>query len=306
MTARPVTPPTAEELRRLSLVRHLFGLGVVQSRGSEPTAGLSILSFHDAAESFLQLACERYGTGENKADFMRYWELLEGKGFQVPQRETMRRLNAARRGLKHQGILPAKVELEGFRAAVTNFLYDSTTMLFGIDFERVTLVHLVADTEAREKLEEAYEALAAHDHGTALGLAAVAFIFVQRAYDRNQASTLPSHTPTSLRALATRSAFTGFAISNLTRALGDEAGRALHTIYDNNNDALKILSEAIELTSGGLDLKDYLLFRAHIPAVHHLIGGKLMIDWTQEPTEDEAVVRRCLNFTVEAAVRLAV
>jgi hypothetical protein len=122
MSDPETAPPTAEELRRLSLVRHLYGLGVAQSRGAEPTSGLSILPFHDAAGSFLQLACERYEADENKADFMRYWELLAEKAVVVPQRETMRRLNAARRVLKHQGILPAQVELEGFRAAVTNFL----------------------------------------------------------------------------------------------------------------------------------------------------------------------------------------
>jgi len=92
MPGPEIAPPTAEELRRLSLVRHLYGLGVAQSHGAEATAGLSILLFHDAAESFLQLASERYGAGENKADFMRYWELLAEVGVTVPQRETMRRL----------------------------------------------------------------------------------------------------------------------------------------------------------------------------------------------------------------------
>ena len=71
---------------------------------------------------FLQLACEKYETGENKADFMRYWELLGKKGIVVPQGEDDAASQCSAPGLKHQGILPAHVELEGFRAAMTNFL----------------------------------------------------------------------------------------------------------------------------------------------------------------------------------------
>jgi hypothetical protein len=300
-------PPTAEELRRLSIVRHLYSLGVAQSRGTEPTtAALSILPFHDAAESFLQLACERYGAGENKADFMRYWELLAAKDIEVPQRETMRRLNAARRVLKHQGILPAQVELEGFRAAVTNFLYDSTPMLFGIDFDKITLVHLISDTAAREKLEGAYGALAAHDHRNALGSAAIAFILVQRAHKRGQAALFPPHTPTSLRAKTSRSAFTDFALHDFERALGSGLGRSLRKIVEGNDRAVELLSEAIELISYGVDLKDYILFTSYIPVVHQFAGGKMQIEWLQQPTEDPDIVSRCLNFVVDAAVRLGV
>jgi hypothetical protein len=296
------TPPTAEELRRLSLVRHLYGLGVAQSHGSEPTAGLSILPFHDAAESFLQLACERYQAGENKADFMQYWKLLADKGIEVPQRETMRRLNAARRGLKHQGILPAQVELEGFRAAATNFLYDSTPMLFGVDFDKVSLVHLVTDAGAREKLEEAYRALAANDHQNALGSAAIAFILVQRAHNRNHASSLPPYAPTSLRAMVSRSAFADFSVNDLERVLGNSIRR----LAEHNDRAVEVLGEAVELVGLGVDLKDYVLFKAYIPVVHQLIGGSMTIDWMQQPTEDHDTVWRCLNFVVDAAVRLGV
>lgn len=300
-------PPTAEELRRLSLVRHLYDLGLAQSRGAEPTAGLSILTFHDAAESFLQLACERYNAGENRADFMRYWDLLAEKAVTVPQRETMRRLNAARRGLKHQGILPAHVELEGFRAAVTNFLYDSTPVLFGIDFHKVTLVHLIADTEAREKLEEAFRALAAHDHRTALGSAGIAFILVQRALHRNRAVAFPPNMPTSLQARASGGGFVDFAVHDLERTLGTAVGRSVLTIAERNNRAVEVLSEAIELISCGVELKDYIMFTSYTPAVHEMaVSGSMTIDWFLEPTQDPDIVEQCLNFVVNAAVRFGV
>jgi hypothetical protein len=300
------TPPTIEELRRLSLVRHLFGLGVSQSHGSEPTAGLSILPFHDAAEAFLQLASERYQAGENKADFMQYWALLAAKSIEVPERETMRRLNAARRGLKHQGILPAHIELEGFRAAVTNFLYGSTPILFGIDFDKISQVHLILDTAAREKLEEAYAALATNDHLTTLGSVAVAFILVQRAHNQTLALMFPPHTPASLRQRASRSVFSNFAVRNIETTFGNELARSIQQINESSSRSIDVLSEAIEIIGYGLDFRDYMLFKSHIPVVHQIIDGSMTIDWIREPTPDAEVVRKCVDFVVDVAVRLHV
>jgi hypothetical protein len=294
--------PSAEELRRLSLVRHLYGLGVTQSHGAAPTAALSILPFHDAAESFLQLACERYEAGENKADFMQYWSLLGAKGIQVSQRETMRRLNAARRVLKHQGVLPAEVEIEGFRAAVTNFFYDATPMLFGIDFNRVSLVHLVSDDAVRQNLEKAYAALEANDHQGALGFAAVAFILVRRARDRDQAQSLPPHTPATLPALVARSSFRGFVLNDLERLLG----HSIRRFAERADDAIGTLSESLELVSLGLPLTDYIFFKAYVPIVHQMIDGSMTVEWMKACTQDPDVVRRCLSFVVDAAVRLGV
>jgi hypothetical protein len=56
-----------------------------------------------------------------------------------------------------------------------------------------------------------WHSLATHDRLNALGLAAVAFILVRRAHNRNQASSFLPHTRTSLWTRATgRSAFTSF------------------------------------------------------------------------------------------------
>ena len=299
-------PPTPEELRRLSLVRHLYGIGVVQSRGAEPTAGLSILPLHDSAEAFLQLACERYDAGENKADFMRYWELLSAKGIAVFERETMRQLNVARRSLKHQGILPAHVELEGFRAAVTNLLYGSSVALFGIEFDKITQVSLVSDPVSRGKIEAAYKAFEMKDHQSALGLAAAAFILVRRARDEVRTSSLPSQMPASLWAKTTQSSFSNFAIRDVERSLGRDIARSLTRLTDDTNRSVQVLSEAIDMVSSGLDINDFMFFSAYTPIVHQMIGGALTIDWLKEPTDDPAVVSRCLDFLVSAAIRFGV
>jgi hypothetical protein len=169
------TLPSPTEMRRLAVIRYLHGQGIEHSRGPEPVAGLAILSLHDAAEMFLQILCEHYDVGENKADFMRYWELLATKGIVVTQREAMRRLNAARRVLKHQGVLPAHVELEGFRAATTNLLYENSRAFLGVDFDSVSLVDLIVNDEIRYALHETEKDIQSENYIDAMGNLAIIF-----------------------------------------------------------------------------------------------------------------------------------
>jgi hypothetical protein len=71
-------PASPDELRRLAFVRYLYGLGVEQSRQPMPTRLASILTFQDAVELFLGLACERAGQATtDKTRLYEYFELLE-------------------------------------------------------------------------------------------------------------------------------------------------------------------------------------------------------------------------------------
>lgn len=127
---------------------------------------------------------------------------------------------------------------------------------------------------------------------------------VRRAHNRNRAATLPPHTPKSLRALARRSAFSDFAIKELERVFGNGVGHAIRKIAEGNDRGIEILSEAVELIGCGSDLNNYMIFMAYTPAVHQIIDGSIKIDWMQEPANDDDIVLRCLNFVVDAAVRL--
>ena len=78
---------------------------------------------------FLQLASE-FLDAETKAkmEFLDYWSAIGKKlpGGEVGMKESMSRLNKARVGLKHSGIIPDKSMIEGFRSSVTSFFQEST------------------------------------------------------------------------------------------------------------------------------------------------------------------------------------
>ena len=51
----------------------------------------------------------------------------------------MHAFNKARVGLKHHGVLPAKVHTEAIRANVTSFFVESTILIFGVEFDDISL-----------------------------------------------------------------------------------------------------------------------------------------------------------------------
>src|SRR5271165_711783 len=184
--------PNPDEMRRLTLIRHLYNIGVSQSLAAEPKSGLALLPFHDAVEMFLKLACERYTAGAtNKTSFMEYWNLLSKKGVILTQQDGMGRLNTARVSLKHHGILCATAELEGMRATTTNFFQENAEKVFDVPFHKISLLALVRDEEVLRYLTDAEKAFSSHDYRQTLAYIKAAFILSLRKYETN--ATTASH-----------------------------------------------------------------------------------------------------------------
>jgi hypothetical protein len=282
---------TKDLTRRLAFVRYLYGLGVDQSHKPEPFAAVAVLTFHDACEMFLQIAAEHNGVtfpGKKSPDFLEYWQLV---GQQVPSlvtsRASMSRLNRARGNLKHGGVFPAHVEIEGFRATVTSFLKDNALPLLGVNLDDVSLTSMIKSDDVRGPLERAETALSAGDLQSALEEVASAFTVSLRRFERRpRASTHPVGRPYSLRD-ATASLFGGYEIE-----------AALDRVVD-------VFSEAITVVAYNLDFDSYLMFKTHAPVVHEIAGGSIQVEWTlrSHPTDSE-VVGRCLNFVIDTAIRL--
>jgi hypothetical protein len=265
---------------------------VDQSHKPEPLAAFAVLTFHDACEMFLQIAAEHNDVMPSKrSDFLDYWTLFEQQAqLQVTLKVSMDRLNRARTTLKHGGVLPAHAEIEGFRAAVTSFLQDNALSLLGVNLNDVSLTSMVRSDDVRGPLELAETALSAGDLQGALEEVASAFAISLRRFEgRPRAATGPLGRPYSLRN-ATVGLLESFTL-NETR----DIERTLHRMVD-------AFSEAITVVAYNLDFDSYLMFKTHAPVVH--VGGRILVEWTRDEPTDPEVVRRCLNFVIDTAIRL--
>jgi len=283
-------PPEAV-MRRLALIRYLYETGVQQSRQPEPLGLTSILMLHDTIELFLQLASEQLNVEKQNQGFMEYWELLESKlGRELTERESLKRLNKARVDFKHYGILPSKLEIEGFRASTTNFLEVNSPMIFGVEFNSISMTSLVQCAEARGNLETALKLIEQEKCEEAIDKIAVAF--AQLIYDYEKRQT-------------TGSFFFGESFLCLGSSSIAIRGSTLADFVDTVEDSLEALQRAVKVLSLGLDYRRYDKFTQLTPSVKKIPGGDYYIPSIKReraPTAYEC--RFCLDFVVESAIRL--
>jgi hypothetical protein len=165
-------------ISRLALVRYIYGQAVRESRRPEPICATAILGFHDAVEMFLHTTCEHLNAQlPKRVYFESYLDALAAQPLNLVVEHiiSVKRLNTVRNNLKHHGVIPALLEVEGLRAATGNFLEDNSRKLLSMDFATVSLVHLVGDTDVRSLLQEATSQLDAGNLDRAPRSVSIAF-----------------------------------------------------------------------------------------------------------------------------------
>lgn len=288
-------------MRRLAFIRYLYKLGLEQSKQPEPLSSVSVLTFHDSAELFLQLAAEYRDKGKKDMTFMGYWEVFEGKldGGGLTQKESMRRLNTTRVAVKHYGNLPSKIDIEAHRATITNFFEDNTNLIFGVEFSSISMIDLVSVEDVRKSLIEATttfnkEGSSEKDYREAMGIIAVSYHKLIKEHHRRNSTPFGS-----IYNLKFGKGVRGFNLGGNDRAIGfvskaiDEIGKQLDSIGD-----------IIEILLCGIDYKKYAAFSGIIPYVHQTMDGRYHISPRSTKAPTKAQCQFCIDFVIECALRL--
>ncbi|MFH1419661.1 MAG: hypothetical protein ABII12_15405 [Planctomycetota bacterium] len=290
-------------VKRLAFIRYLYQSGVSQSRAVSPLSCASILTFHDAVELFLQLASEHLNSGGGQPSFMDYWDILNKKldPNDLGQKESMRRLNKARVGLKHHGTFPSDLDTEAFRAAVTAFFQENTPVVFGIELDDVSLVEYVNPESARVHLHEAEELIRNGDTLGALDKIAVAFSEMISDYEDRKCdrfSNSPFYFGRDMTFLSS---------SHMGLRDGFSAPeRKLAEFVDRVKESLEAMQDAMKVLALGMDYRKYSKFKRLTPNVIRTIDGAAHLrrryDEEDKPSPEEA--RFCLDFVVESSLAL--
>jgi hypothetical protein len=136
----------------------------------------AILDFHDAVELFYGTALDHAGVQlARKTQFDEYWDKLAAQVQGLPGRASMRNLNAVRVQLKHHGVIPGTQQVATFLGEVTAFLTDACQLVFGLDWDLVSMADLIPQQVVKDKVRAAQAAEAAGDRIEAVGLLAEAF-----------------------------------------------------------------------------------------------------------------------------------
>ena len=296
-------------MRRLAYIRYLHHLGAEQARMPEPLSSASVLMLHDAVETFLLLATEF--VGENPpAQFERYWDTLDGKlrnGASLTTRQGMRRLNKVRVNLKHHGAHPDAPTIELAVADTQAFMTLNTQLAFGLDYEVVSMTHLITQTRVRELVATAEKANASLDRKAAMVALVDAFEELLNPHQPNE--RVPFYKPDTspltfgprlewpLSTDTIRRMFGTPANAHEARRFGDQI-EAITRIVDR-------LRPAVQMAVLSISFADYLRFKTLTP--YAATYGDGMKRYTApagySPSGDD--VGFCLQFVVTAALRLS-
>jgi hypothetical protein len=276
-------------LTRLSFIKYLYTFAIEQSYKPEPFGSISILIFHDAIESFNILALEYKADilkeinyirkKPTDPNFMEYWDIL-----QLTQKESINRFNKARVNFKHHGNLPSKLDIESFRASITNFFEENTQSIFNINFSDLSLIDLIESDETRINLKEAEKLLKENNTKESILKSAIAFSKMIR-----DSSAFDIKFGESLRL------FSNFRIGH------DNESQELRNYLNKLKKSIESIQVVLRYTLIGIDYRKYLKYLSIIPDLQWLADGSYNVYWDMKEYAREDA-EYCINFVIESAV----
>ncbi len=221
---------------------------------------------------------------DDKSGFVANLTALQKSGTAIPYVAQIQELNRARVGFKHFGNLPAPIEAEKHRTHVEEFLRQAMRDHFGIDFDSLTLIDLVADPDIRAHLQAAQREISAEKYGDATtSLAKARYL----AYGLLR-EFLPG---------------VGGGLRDADRLLARAADVQGFYAFQQLAEYLAVLREAALVAMFHLPVKDFALLRANLPSVSRSLSGAWLINGSLVKPSEE-VCNKALAAVVNICIRV--
>jgi len=285
-------------LQRLSFIKYLFSIGLYQSNQPEPLYGASILSFHDSVELFLQLSLEKLNISKTTQNFMDYWDIIdkELKNTILSQKEGMKRLNKARVDLKHYGIIPSKLDIESFRVTASAFFNENCPIIFGVNFDDISLIDIIKFERPKDLLKQAKEDFEKELIDKSLENLTLSFEYLILDYEESKKDDFnrsPFFFGESMTYL--KSVYLGGIIK--------EDGK-IRDFVDKVAKSIEEIQKAIKILSFGIDYKKYVKYKSIVPSVVFSINTDPIFYSREGMTLSKEDLEFCVNFIIESALKM--
>jgi hypothetical protein len=271
-------------LKRLTYSKYMLGRGYdLWHRRADLEIALAISLAHDSAEMLMRAIADhehvRLGDG-----FLTFWDAMNQKtGKEPPHKGQMDRLNTARGGFKHKGILPSAGVADDLLPITKSFCEEATEMFLAIKYDEVSLADLIAHPEARNYLKEAEAAMAVKNTAEALTALGNAFdMLIRDAIKKNEIGLLAEDV-------------------RLPSFVRDQLGSRLDKIVDQLTD----LYDTVNMQILGIDPIRERKFAAITPLRQRWVSGKVTVIWRRSPeTIDPSACDFGYRFVLESGLRL--
>lgn len=283
-------------VKRLALIKHLYKIGLEQSKQVETVSAFSILSFHDSIEMFLKLVAEHHNIKSDNFSFLDYWTHIPS----LTLKESMRNVNARRVNIKHKGLLPSKSDIEISRVNTTDFFEQNVINQLGVDFKSVSLLTLISYDNVRSHLEEAQIALDKNEIENCIEKSAIAFDDLLFTYEGNKSDYFRNSPFFFGDSMAFQSSF----FIGIGRDYNDDQGRRLADFIDKVKDSIEGMQKAIKIISFGIDYKRYVKFKLLTPIITRTMGGRQVAEIWGEKKWTKENCQYCIDFVLDSSLKL--
>lgn len=198
-------------------------------------------------------------------------------------KSEMERLNRLRVDLKHHDITIAESEIEKARVNTTNFFEENTPIIFGMDFDKISMTDSVQYVPAREYLNQATALMEQERFGEALNKIAIAFDMIIDDFRQRKVS-------------GSRKSPFHFEPASTNHHISEDIKRFV-------NDSIKPLKRPLEIISLGLDYRQYIIFTRWAPEATRIISGQY-IEYEPPSNRTLAHCQFCYDFVIDSAIRI--
>ena len=254
-------------LKRLSIIKSVYNSAVNQAEKPEITSFTALLSFHDSIDMFMNLAAEHRNIANRRSLFlMDHYNFMTDLTLQ----SSVKKINDRRNNLKHNGQIPAKIEIDESKTTATTFFKDNTPIVFGFDFDTVSLAQLVANQNVRDFIIAAEGFYDKGNYKEAIISVAKAYGMLEEIHsldlskegshnfwERGYVSSLP-------KATSQGEWFIQSPFDENNRLKIDETLLALNQIYRQN---FLFIFSALQNMTLGVDYRDIVRFKRIVPSV---------------------------------------
>jgi hypothetical protein len=290
-------------LYRLSLIKYIYDNGLAEYTKPEPLCVSSLLNFHDSVELFLHLVLEHYNIQNKSPTFSEYFDLIQKEmpSKVISQRETMKKLNTARVAFKHYGTIPSKLDLNFFQGITTSFFIDNCSLYFDLEFSKITMLELVADTEIKGLLTEALEKKELGDTQKSIENVVIAFSTMISKYEENK---LVRNYRSVFQIGDEMTFVSGFFMKN-SMSRDSNMPDEIFDFVDKVKKDLEEIKETIKLIGFGIDFRKYSKYKYIVPGnIRKLNGTVHFFHKTADRKYELSDIDYCVSFCIETYLKL--
>jgi len=294
---------STDGIQRLAFIKYLHHLGIEQTKLPDPLCSISILTFHDSVELFLNLISDLLKVNIPKETrFMQYWDLIEkGSNISISYKNQMHRLNENRVKLKHLGIFPSKQSIDEAKTIINLFFEENTKQMFGIEYAEISLTGLIIFENVKDLLKKAETEIKSKKFVDAIQNIALSFPSLIQEYELRNSSVTnhPAYYFGSTLYYAGNDSRLQITDEQLLTEREKEIYRHIETIHD----GLQELTRALKILALGLDYKQYLKFISIVPDIDRMKWNS----WDpQKEIKDitKSDVDFCFKFVIESSLKL--